>query len=119
MAKLNQLFQLKSVFNMEGNMGRRRQISAFVVTGNKNGSAGIALGKAAEAKVALRKAKNRAGQKLLYIEIFNNHTGRFVSAFCVYISLRRINSTSCVHACACARACVCVYLLELIILSDT
>ena len=66
-------------------MGRRRKISAFVVTGNKNGSAGIALGKATEAKAALRKAKNRAGQKLLYIEIFNNHTSRFLRAFCVYI----------------------------------
>jgi small subunit ribosomal protein S5 len=71
---------------MEGNMGRRRQISAFVVTGNKNGSTGIALGKATEGKVALRKAKNRAGQKLLYIEIFNNHTSRFFKCFlCLYI----------------------------------
>jgi small subunit ribosomal protein S5 len=60
---------------MKGNLGRKRQISAFVVTGNKNGSAGIALGKAIESKAALRKARNRAGQKLLYIEIFNNHTG--------------------------------------------
>jgi small subunit ribosomal protein S5 len=70
---------------MEGNMGRRRRISAFVVTGNKNGSAGIALSKAIEAKAALRKAKNRAGQKLLYIEIFNNHTGRFLRAFCMFL----------------------------------
>lgn len=62
---------------MKGNLGRKRQISAFVVTGNKNGSAGIALGKAVESKAALRKAKNRAGQKMLYIEIFNNHTGMF------------------------------------------
>ena len=68
-------------------MGRRRRISAFVVTGNKNGSAGIALGKAIEAKAALRKAKNRAGQKLLYIEIFNNHTGRFLRGFCVFICM--------------------------------
>lgn len=68
------VLELKSVFNMKGNLGRKRQISAFVVTGNKNGSAGIALGKAVESKAALRKAKNRAGQKMLYIEIFNNHT---------------------------------------------
>ena len=86
-------------------MGRRRRISAFVVTGNKNGSAGIALGKAIEAKAALRKAKNRAGQKLLYIEIFNNHTGRFSRVCCVflyvYIKLRMINSSSCVYVCVC------------------
>jgi len=77
------VLELKSVFNMEGNMGRRRRISAFVVTGNKNGSAGIALSKAIEAKAALRKAKNRAGQKLLYIEIFNNHTV-FHDFFCQF-----------------------------------
>ncbi|KDR13269.1 28S ribosomal protein S5, mitochondrial [Zootermopsis nevadensis] len=68
------VLELKSVFNMKGSAGRKRQISAFVVTGNKNGSAGIALGKALEAKAALRKAKNRAGQKMMYLEIFNNHT---------------------------------------------
>jgi small subunit ribosomal protein S5 len=70
---------------MRGNLGRKRQISAFVVTGNKNGSAGIALGKAIEAKAALRKAKNRAGQKLMYIEICNNHTSRLKSFVCVCV----------------------------------
>jgi ribosomal protein S5 len=54
------------------------------VTGNKNGSAGIALGKAIESKAALRKAKNRAAQKLMYIEIFNNHTSRFKC--CIYVN---------------------------------
>ena len=61
---------------MKGNIGRRRQMSAFVVTGNKNGTVGFALGKAIDAKTALRQAKNRAAQKLLYVEIFNNHTGK-------------------------------------------
>jgi small subunit ribosomal protein S5 len=70
---------------MKGSLGRRRQISAFVVTGNKNGSAGIALGKAIETKAALRKAKNRAGQKLMYIEIFNNHTSRF--KYCIFVNI--------------------------------
>lgn len=32
--------QMKSVFNMSGNFGRKRRMSAFVVTGNKNGIAG-------------------------------------------------------------------------------
>lgn len=77
------VLELKSVFNMKGNLGRKRQISAFVVTGNKNGSAGIALGKAVESKAALRKAKNRAGQKMVYIEIFNNHTV-YHSFFCQF-----------------------------------
>jgi small subunit ribosomal protein S5 len=73
---------------MKGNLGRRRQISAFVVTGNKNGSAGIALGKAIETKAALRKAKNRAGQKMMYIEIFNSHTSRFKC--CMFVNIYNI-----------------------------
>lgn len=77
---------------MKGSAGRKRQISAFVVTGNKNGSAGIALGKALEAKAALRKAKNRAGQKMMYLEIFNNHTGRFKC--CVFVNTAYISPYS-------------------------
>ncbi|KAJ9576823.1 hypothetical protein L9F63_006597, partial [Diploptera punctata] len=68
------VLEFKSVFNMKGNVGRRRQMSVFVVTGNKNGTAGFALGKAIDSKTALRQAKNRSGQKLMYIEIYNNHT---------------------------------------------
>ncbi|PSN34288.1 hypothetical protein C0J52_26005 [Blattella germanica] len=68
------VLELKSVFNMKGNLGRRRQMSVLAVTGNKNGSAGFALGKATDGKTAIRQAKNRSGQKLVYIEIFNNHT---------------------------------------------
>lgn len=60
---------------MKGNFGRKRRLSALVVTGNKRGLAGFAMGKALEAKIALRKAKNRSGQKLTHIKLFNNHTG--------------------------------------------
>lgn len=64
----------KAVFNMKGNMGRKRRMSIFVVTGNGNGLAGFGLGKAIETKAALKNAKNRAGQRLLYIDMYNNHT---------------------------------------------
>lgn len=46
-----------------------------MVTGNGQGLAGFGLGKAKEATAALRKAKNRAGQKLMHFEIYNDHTG--------------------------------------------
>lgn len=69
------LFQYKAVFNMTGNLGRKRSISAFVVTGNGRGLAGFALGKAIDGKTSSVTAKNRAGQKLMFIERYNEHTG--------------------------------------------
>ncbi|KAI4467878.1 ribosomal s subunit [Holotrichia oblita] len=68
------VLELKTVFNMKGNFGRKRRLSVFVVTGNSNGLAGFATGKGLESKIALRKAKNRAGQKLMHIKIFRDHT---------------------------------------------
>lgn len=60
---------------MKGNLGRTRRTSAFVVTGNGNGLAGFAIGKAQMGMTALKKAKNRAAQKLMYVERYNEHTG--------------------------------------------
>nr|CAG4647048.1 EOG090X0689 [Megafenestra aurita] len=68
------VLEFKTVCNMKGNLGRTRRISAFVITGNSNGLAGFALGKALLGTTALRKAKNRAAQKLMYVERYNNHT---------------------------------------------
>ncbi|KAK9502570.1 hypothetical protein O3M35_011321 [Rhynocoris fuscipes] len=68
------VLEMKSVFNMTGNMGRKKSISVFVVTGNGAGLAGFGLGKAQEGKAAIKSAKNRAGQRLMYIERFNDHT---------------------------------------------
>lgn len=69
------VLEFKQVFIMKGNMGRTRRLSVFVVTGNKNGLAGFALTKGNDSMGALKHAKNRAGQKLMYIERFQNHTG--------------------------------------------
>lgn len=60
---------------MTGNLGKKRTYSTFVITGNKNGLCGIAVGKAPEGRAALRLAKNRAGSKLMHIPLYNNHTG--------------------------------------------
>lgn len=68
------VLEMKLVFIMKGNLGRKRRSSAFVVTGNGNGLAGFATAKSVEARAALRKAKNRAAQKLMNIEIYNGHT---------------------------------------------
>lgn len=62
---------------MKGNLGRTRKISCLVVTGNKNGLAGFALAKSMETKAVIRKAKNRAGQKLIHIKRYKDHTGKF------------------------------------------
>lgn len=64
----------KIVFIMKGNMGRKRRFSVMSVTGNGNGLAGFATAKASEARTALRKSKNRAGQKLMKIELCDNRT---------------------------------------------
>ena len=60
---------------MKGTLGRTRRVSTFVITGNQNGLAGFALGKAVMGNTALKKAKNRAAQKLIYVERYNEHTG--------------------------------------------
>lgn len=57
--------------------GRQRRVSALCVTGNKNGLVGCGLGKAPEIKPALKRAKNRAGQRLIYVQRYDDHTGRF------------------------------------------
>ncbi|XP_034475622.1 28S ribosomal protein S5, mitochondrial [Drosophila innubila] len=64
----------KIVFIMKGNMGRKRRYSVLSVTGNKNGLAGFALAKGPEVRTALRKSKNRAGQKLISINLYENRT---------------------------------------------
>ncbi|KAL1114839.1 hypothetical protein AAG570_007663 [Ranatra chinensis] len=66
------VLEMKSVFNMTGNMGRKRRMSVFVVTGNKQGLAGFGLGKAIDGRAAMKSAKNRAGQKLMTIPMDNN-----------------------------------------------
>lgn len=77
------VLELKTVFNMKGNLGRKRRLSAFVVTGNGKGMAGFATGKAVDSRAVLRKARNRSGQKLMYIELCDGH-GIFHDFFCQF-----------------------------------
>jgi len=68
------VLEMKIVTNMESNIGRRRRFSVLAFTGNKDGMCGFAVAKNVEGRGAFRKAKNRAGQKLLWVARYNNHT---------------------------------------------
>ncbi|CAL1679187.1 unnamed protein product [Lasius platythorax] len=68
------ILQNKMITCMTGNLGRKTRISSFVVTGNGNGLAGFALAKAPVGKASLKAAKNRAGQRLIYIPRYKEHT---------------------------------------------
>lgn len=61
---------------MTGNLGRKSRVNVLVVTGNGNGLAGFSIAKAPMSKAALAKAKNRAGQRLMYIPRYKEHTGK-------------------------------------------
>lgn len=65
----SKVLQLKNQFCMKGGSGRTRSVKAMIVAGNKNGLAGFAVGKAREGRAALKKAKNKAAQRLRYIEL--------------------------------------------------
>ncbi|KAJ8285102.1 hypothetical protein COCON_G00039520 [Conger conger] len=66
--------EVKNVFNMTANEGRKRSVSCLVAVGNGQGAAGFAVGKAADRMTALRKAKNKAIHFLYFIERYNDHT---------------------------------------------
>ncbi|KAI5747262.1 hypothetical protein M8J77_012802 [Diaphorina citri] len=68
------ILEYKAVFCMKKNSGRYRTVSTLVVTGNGQGLAGFALGKSVEGRASMRNAKNRAGQKLIYVQRYKDHT---------------------------------------------
>ncbi|ESO99954.1 hypothetical protein LOTGIDRAFT_230880 [Lottia gigantea] len=70
----SRVLELKRVSNVTANLGKIYTTSAFVATGNGNGLAGYGIAKAANMKAALRIAKNRAAQQLVFIERYNEAT---------------------------------------------
>jgi small subunit ribosomal protein S5 len=68
---------MKTVASMDGNIGKVRRYSCVCFTGNRNGLGGLAMGKSPEGRAAIKKAKNRAGQKLLFFQRYRDHTGKF------------------------------------------
>lgn len=68
------VLEFKTVTHMSGIFGRKKQMSLFVVTGNGNGLGGFALARSTTVPGVIKKAKNRASQKLIYFERYNGHT---------------------------------------------
>ena len=69
------VLELKTVFSMTATAGRTRHISCFAVTGNGAGLAGFGLGKGNTGMAAIKQCKRRAGQRLIYVERCDGHTG--------------------------------------------
>ena len=68
------LLEIKMVTNMTGTLGRKQRYSALVAVGNRNGLAGYGFGKSLFARTAIRNAKNKAAQRLMYIPRYNEQT---------------------------------------------
>nr|WAM65126.1 ribosomal protein RIB [Endoclita signifer] len=63
------VLEFRPILSMSGSLGRTRRFMAVCITGNGQGLAGFAIGKSKEGMAAIRKAKNRAGQKLMHFEL--------------------------------------------------
>jgi small subunit ribosomal protein S5 len=59
---------------MTSHFGRYRSVSALCCTGNGEGLVGFGMAKAPIYMPALRRAKNRAGQRLMYIPRYEDRT---------------------------------------------
>jgi len=55
-------------------LGKKKQSSVFVVTGNKNGVIGYGFGKGPASSGAMRLARIHASQRLLYIDRYEDRT---------------------------------------------
>ena len=79
----SKVLMVKNESIMTAREGRTRYVVTMAVTGNKKGIAGFAFVKTKEAGVAVRRAKNKAAQRLIYVDLYENHTimHDFVSTF--------------------------------------
>lgn len=67
------VLMLRPILTMQ-RLGRVRRMHALVVTGNGNGLAGFNLCLSKDGKGALRQARNKAGQSLVYVPRFEDRT---------------------------------------------
>lgn len=70
----SRVLMLKNRLSMTGLLGRTKTIHALVVTGNGNGLAGFATAQGKDGRAVVRHARNRAGQALVSIPRWDNHT---------------------------------------------
>ncbi|XP_053986511.1 28S ribosomal protein S5, mitochondrial [Hylaeus volcanicus] len=59
---------------MTGMFGRKKRVIVYAVTGNGKGLAGFATALRGDNKGALTLARNKAGQRLMYFERYDDHT---------------------------------------------
>lgn len=68
------VLMLRPLISMSGLFGRTKKMHGLVVTGNGNGVAGFAVSIGKDGKGVVRRARNRAGQALVSIPRWDNHT---------------------------------------------
>ena len=68
------VLMLRSIQTMTGIYGRTKKMQALVVTGNQNGLAGFATSSGNDGRAVVRHARNKAGQSLVYIPRWEEHT---------------------------------------------
>jgi len=70
------LLEFKTVFHMTGNLGRVRRNSIMMVTGNGQGAVGytVSPGKYGKNEQGLKKAVNKAGLRLVYVDRYEDRT---------------------------------------------
>lgn len=61
---------------MTSHFGRTKRFGVIVVTGNGNGLAGFATAASGDSRSCLKTARNKAGQRLMYFERYDGHTGK-------------------------------------------
>lgn len=71
------VLELRGRLVMTYNMGKKRENVCAVVTGNKNGVAGIAKVTCNEPRTAIKLAKNRAAQRLMFFKRCNDRTSKY------------------------------------------
>jgi len=70
------LLEFKTVYHMTGNLGRVRRNSILMCTGNGQGAVGftVSAGKYGQNQKALRKAVNKAGLRMVYVDRHEDRT---------------------------------------------
>lgn len=71
-------FQRSNVCHMTGSHGQERTAKVIVGVGNGNGSFGYAMASSRDGRPAVRRALNRAAQRLLYVHRFEDRTSTYL-----------------------------------------
>jgi small subunit ribosomal protein S5 len=68
------IIDLKVIATTTRILGKKRQHSCVVLTGNKNGVIGFGKGKGPNGQSAIRLAKKSAGERLLFVDRYEDRT---------------------------------------------